>query len=167
MCRGPSPPAASTLSSIALTRSADRLAHRLQVFVAVGKGDPRRQRRRAALIEGIKNDVDQTARRGLVGADMLDGGVEGGGEIADHRPHQRRLQARGGAEMVDQVAVGDADLPRHRLQGHAVRTVLEQKAPRAGERLDLGFLGRSSAAARAPAVSSCPASPSMPPLLGF
>ena len=62
--------------------------------------------------------------------------IAGADPVAD-QPGERRLQARGRAEMVEQIGVGLADPRRDRLQRHRLRALLDQQArapPRARRR---------------------------------
>ena len=106
-----------------------------------GDDHPGGERAGALLAERIEALVDDHAGVGLAGAGALD---RFGNALVDRiRDRLRKLALKpgGGAEMVEQVGVGAADLRGDRLQGHRLRPLVEQQLARRGEGGGAAFFG--------------------------
>ena len=90
----------------------DRLQYRIQRVAIAGEDHPGGERAGALLAERVEDAVDDLDRVGLVGAGALHRLLDAGADAIADQLGQRRLQARGRAEMVEQIGVGLADLWR-------------------------------------------------------
>ena len=133
-----------------LDETKDRRADRLEVREIAADRQPGGEPARAAGVGGVEHLIDQGAGGADVRLQVGDGVGERLGEVADHEGHQRRLQAGRRSEVMQQIDVGDADLRRHRLQGHRRRPAGEQQFARRLQRLAPGGLGVAPPARRSP-----------------
>ena len=120
--------------------SADRIEDRVERVAVAGQDHPRGQGARAFPVERVEGAVDDLAHVPFAGARAFDRLGDAAGDAIGDRSGELRLKPGGGSEMVEQVGVRAADLGSDRLQGHRLRTLLEQQLPRGLQRGGAAFL---------------------------
>ena len=117
----------------------DRLDQRIERILVAVEQHPGRQRRAAALIEGIEGKIDHLPRGAFTRAGRLH-------RIGDHIAdllgvidRQFLLQPRSRAEMVQQVGMGAPDSRGNGLECHRLWPQLDQQRARRLERGKAAF----------------------------
>jgi hypothetical protein len=106
--------------------AADRIEDRVEGVAVTGEDHPGGERAGAFTPENIEGLVDDITRIGLAGASALDRLGDAGGDRIGDRAGKLALEPGGGAEMVEQIGVGAADLSGYGLQGDRLRALREQ-----------------------------------------
>jgi len=118
----------------------DRIEDRIERVAVAGQDHPRRERAGAFLAERIEALIDDHAGIGLSGASALDGDRDARRDRVGDRLDQLSLKARGGAEMVEQISMGSANLAGDGFQRHRLRTVFQQQLARGSQGGRAAFL---------------------------
>lgn len=124
----------------------DRFEDRVERVAIAGKDHPGGEGSGAFLTKRIENQVDDGARVGPPGSSAFDlFGDQAGDRIRD-RSGEGALEARGRAEVMEQVGVGPPHLRGDRFESHRLWSVGEQKlARRVDRRGPALFLAQSTA----------------------
>ncbi|PAV67078.1 hypothetical protein WR25_25851 [Diploscapter pachys] len=117
--------------------------------IAIARQDhPARQRTRAAAVEGIEDEVDDTPRIGLPAAVAQHGIANHPRDLRRHPRDQRLLQPLRGPEVMQQVGMRAADPRADRLQRHRLRAAFDQQLLGGDQRGFPAFGGGQAAAQR-------------------
>jgi hypothetical protein len=108
---------------------ADRIEDRVERVAIAGQDHPCGQRAGAFPVEHVEGAVDDLARVGLPCAGLLDRLGDARGDGLGDRPRKLALKPGGGAEMVQQIGMGAADLGGDGLQRDRLRPGRKQEPP--------------------------------------
>ena len=108
--------------------------HGLQRLRVAGEDHPGGERAAALFAKGVERPVDDLARVRLAAAGAGDGLRDAVGDAACDIGGERGLQARGRAEMMEEVGVALADLRGHRLERHGLGAVGNEQRARSVQR---------------------------------
>ncbi len=127
-----------------LDQRPDRIEDRVQGIAIARQDHPGGEGSRAALAERIEGLVDDLPRVCLPVARALDGIRDLGRHLRTDVAGQSRLQARGRAKVMQEVGVGPADPPRHRLQGDRLWPRFKQQVARCFQRRGPALIRREA-----------------------
>ena len=114
--------------------TADRVEDRVERVAVAGEDHPRGERAGSLAAEDVEGLVDDVARIGFAGAGALDRCGDTGGDRFGDRTRKLALQSGGGAEVVEEIGMGAADLGGDGLERDRLRAVAEEQAARGLER---------------------------------
>jgi hypothetical protein len=92
--------------------------------------------------------IGNRARRRIVSFQQVDDIIQRARQILDHRSHQRRLQTRRRAEMMQHIGVRHADCFADVGKRHGTRTAVKQQTTRRDQPFFAYLRARSLAAFR-------------------